>query len=58
MPKIIFPSGGAGGGGTSLTIQEEGVDVEGQLTCIQEAACDEFAVIECENEYGVESDND
>ena len=38
--------------------QEEGVDVEGQLTCIQEAECDEFAVIECENEYGVESDNE
>ena len=32
--------------------EEEGADIEGQLTCIQEAACDEFAVIECEHTHG------
>ena len=35
--------------------QEEGADIESQLECVQEAACDEFAVIECEHTYGVES---
>ena len=35
--------------------QEDGVDVEGQLSCIQEAQCDTFAVLECENQYGIES---
>ena len=32
--------------------QEEGADIEGQLACIQEAECNEFTVIECENTYG------
>ena len=32
--------------------QEEGADIEGQLACIQEAECNEFAVIECEHTYG------
>ena len=32
--------------------QEEGADIESQLTCIQEAECNEFAVIECEHTYG------
>ena len=32
--------------------QEEGADIEGQLTCIQEAECNEFAVIECEHTFG------
>ena len=35
--------------------QEEGVDIEGQLNCIVEAECDTFAVLECENQYGVSS---
>lgn len=35
--------------------QEEGVDIEGQLGCIQEAQCDTFAVLECENQYGIEN---
>ena len=33
--------------------QEEGADIEGQLTCVQEAECSEFTVIECEHQYGV-----
>ena len=33
--------------------QEEGADIEGQLNCIVEAECDTFAVLECENQYGV-----
>ena len=32
--------------------QEEGADIEAQLTCIQEAECNEFTVIECEHTYG------
>ncbi|MEC7984003.1 MAG: hypothetical protein VX278_02495 [Myxococcota bacterium] len=32
--------------------QEQGADIEGQLTCIQEAECNEFAVIECEHTFG------
>ena len=38
--------------------QDEGVDIESQLTCIEEAECNEFAVIECENAYGVNNEND
>lgn len=41
-----------------LYYQEEGADIEGQLSCIQEAQCDEFAVIECENEYGVNNESE
>ena len=40
MPKIIFPSGGAGGGGTSLTIQEEGVDVQTNVNTINFVGAD------------------
>lgn len=35
--------------------QEEGVDIEEQLSCVQDAECDTFAVLECENQYGLES---
>ena len=35
--------------------QDEGVDVQAQLECIQAAECDEFAVIECEHSHGVEN---
>ena len=34
--------------------EAEGADIEGQLTCIQDAACDTFAVVECEHTYGLE----
>lgn len=37
--------------------EEEGGDLEGQLECIQEAECDTFAIIECENQYGATSDD-
>lgn len=32
--------------------RESGVDVEAQLTCYEEAACDAFATIACANETG------
>ena len=35
--------------------EEQGADIDGQFTCIQEASCDEFAVVECENTYGANS---
>ena len=35
--------------------EEEGADMEQQLTCFQEAECDTFAIIECENQYGATS---
>jgi hypothetical protein len=31
-----------------------GADPIGQLPCILEADCDEFAVVECEHEYGAD----
>lgn len=33
---------------------DKGADVAGQYTCIQSAACDTFAIVECEHQYGVE----
>ena len=36
--------------------EEEGADLEEQLTCFQEAECDTFGIIECENQYGANSD--
>ena len=38
--------------------QDEGVDVEAQLTCIQEAECNEFDVIECEHKHGVDNESE
>lgn len=35
---------------------EKGADIEGQYECFQEAECDTFAIIECENQYGASSD--
>lgn len=35
--------------------QEEGADVGGQLACVDEAACDTFAIVECEHEFGLET---
>jgi hypothetical protein len=33
---------------------EQGADIEGELACIDAAACNEFAIVECEHKYGVE----
>ena len=41
MPKIIFPSGGAGGGGSfNLTIQDEGSDVQTNVSTINFVGAD------------------
>ena len=41
MPKVIFPGGGSGGGGgTSLTIQEEGTDVQTSVSVINFVGAD------------------
>ena len=32
----------------------EGADVEGQLQCVTDAACDTFLIVECEHAYGLE----
>ncbi|MBN2800423.1 MAG: hypothetical protein JXX28_14885 [Deltaproteobacteria bacterium] len=34
--------------------REVGADVDGELTCVLSAACDTFAVVECEHAYGLE----
>lgn len=31
-------------------------DIAGELTCIQDASCDTFAVLECQHRYGVSSE--
>ena len=36
--------------------EAEGGDTEAHLACVQEAACDTFAVVECENHHGATSD--
>ena len=38
-----------------LFAEENNADVESQKECVLEAACDTFAIIECENTYGVEA---
>lgn len=32
----------------------QGVDVQAEADCIESAACDTFAIIECEHAYGLE----
>jgi hypothetical protein len=34
--------------------EELGADVVSEFTCVQEAACDLFAIIECEHQFGVD----
>ena len=36
--------------------EEEGADMDAQYECFQEAACDTFEIVECENTYGAQSD--
>ncbi len=31
-----------------------GADVAGQASCVEDAACDTFLIVECEHEYGLE----
>lgn len=33
---------------------EQGADVAGQTACVQAAACDTFAILECEHAYGLD----
>ena len=33
---------------------EQGADIAGQEQCIAEAACDTFAIVECEHVHGIE----
>jgi len=37
--------------------EEEGADMEDQLECFQDAECNTFEIIECENEHGAKSDD-
>lgn len=32
--------------------EEQGADVESQKQCVDDAACDPFLIVECENAYG------
>ena len=33
--------------------EDQGADVAGELSCVQEADCDTFAIVECEHTYGM-----
>jgi len=37
--------------------ETEGGDIGGQLQCVEEASCDTFDIVECENLYGATSDD-
>lgn len=37
--------------------ETEGADTEAHLTCVQEASCDTFVIVECENQHGASSDD-
>ena len=32
--------------------EKQGSDISGELSCVQDAKCDTFAVLECENRFG------
>ncbi len=38
--------------GCIYRLEEENADVEAQLSCVKDAQCDTFAVLECEHEAG------
>lgn len=40
--------------GCTYNAEELGADVYSEFTCVQGAACDLFAIIECEHQYGVD----
>lgn len=35
--------------------EEEGVDVDSYLTCVQDAECNTFQIVECEHDLGISS---
>ena len=37
--------------------EDEGADTDAHLACVEEAACDTFAIVECENQHGADSDD-
>ena len=37
--------------------ETEGADTQAHLTCVDEAACDTFAIVECENQFGANSND-
>ncbi len=37
--------------------ETEGSDTEAHLACVEEAACDTFAIVECENHHGASSND-
>lgn len=34
--------------------ESEGADIAGELQCVEQAACDTFAIVECEHTYGLD----
>ena len=40
-----------------LYYEEQGSDIDSHLTCVQEAECNEFDVIECAHKYGESNAN-
>jgi len=36
--------------------ESEGANTDEHLTCVEEAQCDTFAIVECENQHGATSD--
>jgi len=37
--------------------ESEGANTDAHLTCVEEALCDTFAIVECENQHGASSDD-
>ena len=36
--------------------EAEGADIEAELKCVENAVCDTFKIIECENQHGAQDD--
>ena len=49
-----FPSYGSCLEGCAFN-EAEGADVNSQLKCVEDAVCDTFEIIECENQFGAEN---
>jgi hypothetical protein len=37
--------------------ESEGADTDAHLSCVEEAACNTFTILECENQHGASSDD-
>lgn len=52
-----FPSYGSCMEGCAYN-EAEGADIEAELKCVENAVCNTFEIIECENQHGAQNETD